>query len=120
MAHLRLAGRGKLVEDGRSLLGYESGEGDTLFRKVVLKAMNPVGPCCEREGPEETGTIAKAVRCHTGVEEFFYEWRHINHCFPCKTMRDTGEKRLTDYEKTAGQENVRVHLEEDPKNFWEQ
>ena len=114
---LRHACRGVVVKDGKVLLSYETKYNKYMIPGGGVEEGESYAECCERELLEETGMKVKAIEEYLEIEEFFEDWRHINHYFVCEFIEDTGKQHLTDGEKEAGYVSRWIDLDEAIKDF---
>lgn len=115
--HSRHACRGIVINDGKVLLSYESNNEKYLIPGGGVEEGENYVECCEREILEETGMKVKAVEEYLEIEEFFLDWRFINHYFVCELIEDTGAQNLTEFEKEAGYVGSWIALDEAEKIF---
>ena len=114
---LRHACRGIIIEGGKVLLCYESNKGKYIIPGGGQENNESLEQCCEREMLEETGLVVTAKHAYLDIDDFFLDWRHINHYFICDIIEDTGKLHLTENENEAGYKTVWLPLEKATEIF---
>ncbi len=109
-AHIRVACRGIVVENGRILLCYEPRDDQWMIPGGGLEENESYEDCCIRELAEETGYIGKPTRHALILNEYYGDWLYVSHYFLCESVGKT-ERNLTQSELAVGLEPKWLEIE---------
>ena len=97
----RVGCRGVVINDSRMLISHEVNTEYYLIPGGGLEGNETLEECCIREVREETGYIVKPV-CHfLTINEYYGEYKFINHYFICDMIGES-EQNLTAAEIERG------------------
>lgn len=97
----RVGCRGIVIKNSRILISHEVNADYYLIPGGGLEAGETSEECCAREVCEETGYIVKPVFHFLTINEYYGEYKYINHYFLCDIIGES-EQNLTANEIKRG------------------
>lgn len=91
---MRIGCRGMVIKDSFMLIAHEVNADYYLIPGGGLEENETLEECCSREIREETGYIVKPVSHFLIMNEYYNEYKYVNHYFLCEIIGKS-EQKLT-------------------------